>query len=151
MMKKTKTPRIGVFLLVALLGGGLSGFAQVERPNVVVVMTDDQGYGDFGFNGNPTILTPHLDAMASRSGQMTQFYVSPVCAPTRACLMTGRYNYRTRCIDTYIGRAMMDPDEETMAEIFSTARNLGLNLAYDYHFALKWFERIENMQILKML
>ena len=121
MMKKTKTPRIGVFLLVALLGGGLSGFAQVERPNVVVVMTDDQGYGDFGFNGNPTIRTPHLDAMASRSGQMTQFYVSPVCAPTRACLMTGRYNYRTRCIDTYIGRAMMDPDEETMAEIFSTA------------------------------
>ena len=46
--------------------------------------------------------------MARQSAQMTQYYVSPVCAPTQACLMTGRYNYRTRCIDTYIGRAMMD-------------------------------------------
>lgn len=90
-------------------------------PNVVVIMTDDQGYGDFGFTGNPTIMTPHLDAMAARSGQMRQFYVSPVCAPTRACLMTGRYNYRTRCIDTYIGRAMMDPSEVTMAEVFGEA------------------------------
>ena len=101
----------------------LSGLVMSEQrpPNVVVVMTDDQGYGDFGFTGNPTIMTPHLDAMAERSGQMRQFYVSPVCAPTRACLMTGRYNYRTRCIDTYIGRAMMDPDEVTMAEVFGEA------------------------------
>ena len=95
--------------------------AHAGRPNVVVMMTDDQGYGDFGFTGNPIIKTPHLDAMAERSGQLSQFYVSPVCAPTRACLMTGRYNYRTRCIDTFVGRAMMDPSEVTMAEMFSAA------------------------------
>ncbi|MBN1845249.1 MAG: arylsulfatase [Sedimentisphaerales bacterium] len=84
-------------------------------------MTDDQGYGDFGVTGNPVIRTPHLDAMARHSGQMTNFYVSPVCSPTRACLMTGRYNYRTRCIDTYLGRSRMDPQEVTIAEVLRQA------------------------------
>lgn len=90
---------------------------QQKHPNVILIITDDQGYGDFGSKGNPIIQTPHLDAMADRSAQMTNYYVSPVCAPTRACLMTGRYNYRTRAIDTYIGRAMMEPEEVTLAEM----------------------------------
>lgn len=59
--------------------------------------------------GNPIIKTPNIDAMAKQSAQMTNFYVSPVCSPTRACLMTGRYNYRTRVIDTFLGRSMKDP------------------------------------------
>ncbi len=88
-----------------------------KRPNVILIITDDQGYGDFGVTGNPVIKTPHLDALAKDSAQMTNYYVSPVCAPTRACLMTGRYNYRTRAIDTYIGRAMMEPQEVTVAEL----------------------------------
>lgn len=93
--------------------------ALADRPNIVLIMTDDMGYGDLGVTGNPVIRTPNLDAMFKRSASMTTFYVSPVCAPTRASLMTGRYNYRTRCIDTYIGRAMMDPAEVTIAEILS--------------------------------
>lgn len=88
-----------------------------DRPNVIVIITDDQGYGDFGYTGNPVIRTPNIDALAEQSAEMTRFYVSPVCAPTRASLMTGRYNYRTRVVDTYIGRAMMEPDEVTLAEI----------------------------------
>lgn len=100
----------------ALPLGACRGVAK-ERPNVVVILTDDQGYGDFGATGNPVIRTPHLDALAQASAQMTNFYVSPVCAPTRACLMTGRYNYRTRAIDTFVGRAMMDPAEVTIAEL----------------------------------
>ena len=88
-----------------------------QRPNVILIMTDDQGYGDFGVTGNPVIRTPNLDALARDSAQMINYYVSPVCAPTRACLMTGRYNYRTRAIDTYIGRAMMEPQEVTVAEL----------------------------------
>lgn len=94
---------------------------KVKPPNVILIMTDDQGYGDLGVTGNPLIKTPNIDAMAKRSAQMTNFYVSPVCAPTRACLMTGRYNYRTRCIDTFVGRAMMDTEEVTLAEILKKA------------------------------
>ena len=89
----------------------------MARPNVILIMTDDQGYGDLGVHGNPIIRTPHLDALARDSASMTRFYVSPVCTPTRACLMTGRYNHRTRAIDTYIGRAMMEPEEVTIAEV----------------------------------
>lgn len=90
-------------------------------PNVIIVMTDDQGWGDFGFQGNSVIHTPNLDAMAAESAQLATFYVSPVCAPTRAALMTGRYCQRTRAIDTYIGRAMMEPDEVTIAEVLRDA------------------------------
>ncbi len=90
-------------------------------PNVILIMTDDQGIGDFGATGNQVIETPNLDRMANDSATMTTFYVSPVCSPTRACLMTGRYNYRTRCIDTWLGRSMMEPDEVTVAEVLSKA------------------------------
>jgi arylsulfatase/arylsulfatase A len=91
------------------------------RPNVILIMTDDQGYGDLGVHGNPIIRTPNLDALAKESVSLKYFYVSPVCTPTRACLMTGRYNYRTRAIDTFRGRAMMDPGEVTVAELLKEA------------------------------
>ena len=92
-----------------------------QRPNVIIVMTDDQGYGDLGIHGNPVIKTPNLDALARESARLDPFYVCPVCAPTRASLMTGRSHQRTRAIDTYIGRAMMDTDEVTIAEILRDA------------------------------
>ena len=98
-----------------------SNLYAADRPNVIVIMSDDQGGADYGFMGNKLIRTPELDAMHDRSGMLSKFSVSPVCAPTRASLMTGRYNYRTRCIDTYIGRAMMDAEEVTMAEFLRDA------------------------------
>ena len=87
-----------------------------KRPNVIVIMTDDQGLGDLGCLGNPVLDTPNIDRLAAGSARLANFYVSPVCTPTRASLMTGRHAYRTRAIDTWIGRAMMEPDEVTMAE-----------------------------------
>lgn len=84
-------------------------------------MTDDQGCGDLGFHGNPHVRTPHLDQLARQSVRFKHFYVSPVCSPTRASLMTGRYNYRTGVVDTFLGRSMMHPDEVTLAEMFSRA------------------------------
>ncbi len=95
--------------------------ADHERPNVILIMTDDQGYGDLGVHGNDQIRTPNVDAFAKESVHIPFFYVCPVCAPTRACLMTGRYNYRTGVVDTYLGRAMMHSEEETLAEMLSAA------------------------------
>jgi arylsulfatase A-like enzyme len=95
--------------------------ASAERPNVVLIITDDQGWGDLGYHGNDRIKTPHLDALARSSAVLKNFYVSPVCTPTRASLMTGRYNYRTGAIDTYRGRALMHPEELTIAEMLSLA------------------------------
>lgn len=108
-------------LSVALFALLVPGARAADRPNVVLVVTDDQGYGDLGAHGNPIVRTPNLDAMAKRSAVLTNFYVSPVCTPTRASLMTGRYNYRTRAIDTYRGRAMMDPGEVTVARLLRDA------------------------------
>ena len=61
------------------------------RTNVLIVITDDQGYGDLGCHGNPVLKTPNLDAFAKQSTQLTHFYVSPGCSPTRSSLLTGRY------------------------------------------------------------
>lgn len=91
--------------------------AKKKKPNVIVIITDDQGHGDLGSHGNPVIKTPTLDKFAKQSVRMKNFYVSPVCSPTRASLMTGRYNYRTGVVDTFVGRSMMHTDEVTLAEI----------------------------------
>jgi len=88
-------------------------------PNVVLILTDDQAYGDLGCHGNDVIQTPNLDRLHGESVRFEQFYVSPVCSPTRSSLMTGRYNYRTGVVDTYLGRSMMHADEVTLAEILA--------------------------------
>ncbi len=87
------------------------------HPNVVAIMTDDQRRTQLGSHGDPILQTPHLDSLAAESIEMTRFYVTPVCAPTRAALMTGRYNYRTGVVNTFLGRVMMDPAEVTTAEM----------------------------------
>ncbi len=100
-------------VLLLLLGLSTHG----ERlPNVVLVLTDDQGYADLGCHGNPHLKTPNIDRFAAEAVEFTRFYVSPVCAPTRASLMTGRYNYRTGVTDTWFGRATMAAGEFTLAE-----------------------------------
>ena len=106
--------RLACFVLFFTALAGCGGTE--DRPNVVLIMTDDQGYGDIGIHGNPRIRTPNLDRFSEEALEMTHFYVSPVCAPTRASLMTGRYNYRTGVVDTYLGRALMRPEEVTLAE-----------------------------------
>ncbi|MHC4241225.1 MAG: arylsulfatase [Planctomycetota bacterium] len=77
---------------------GQATAAEGKRPNVVLVMTDDQGYGDLGCYGNPVIQTPNLDRLYTQSIRLTDFHVSPTCSPTRAALMTGHYCNRTTAI-----------------------------------------------------
>ena len=102
---KISPPVFFSFILFVCLfySHGLAAQGKSAAPNVILIMTDDQGIGDFGFTGNPYVQTPHLDKLASQSLNLTNFYVSPVCAPTRACLMTGRYSERTGVYDTYNG------------------------------------------------
>lgn len=114
--------RIKSLLLTLILGLPLIGSGQSDRtPNVVLIMTDDQGFGDIGFNGNPHIKTPALDSFAQQSVRFNNFYVSPVCAPTRSSLMTGRYSLRTGVRDTYNGGAIMSTTEITIAELLKEA------------------------------
>jgi len=108
-------------LLAACQGADPARAGSADRPNVVLIMTDDQGYGDLGVHGNPKLETPNIDRLANGSVELTSFYVSPVCSPTRASLLTGRYHYRTGVVDTYLGRSLMHPDETTIAEMLSAA------------------------------
>lgn len=113
--------RIAGFILLSVVGGTGVCDAKASRPNVLLIITDDQGYGDLGVTGNAAIRTPRLDRLARESVRLERFYVSPVCAPTRASLLTGRYAYRTGAVDTYLGRALMHPEEVTLAEMLGAA------------------------------
>jgi arylsulfatase A-like enzyme len=109
-----QTVLLGLFLSV-------TASAVVRRPNVIVVMTDDQGYGDLRCHGNSMIKTPHLDRLHSQSVRFTDFHVDPTCSPTRAALLTGRYSTRTGVWHTVMGRSILFEDEVTLAEIFRQA------------------------------
>jgi arylsulfatase A-like enzyme len=92
---------------------------EANRPNVIIVMTDDQGYGDLSAHGNPILKTPNLDKLSAESVRFNDFHVSPFCTPTRAALMTGNHPGYTGAFRTSSGRTMMHPDEKTMANLFA--------------------------------
>ena len=105
-----------LLLLGILATSSAAAATEGDRPNVVIIMTDDQGFGDLGVQGHPVLKTPRIDALAAESATVGAFYVHPVCTPTRAALFTGRHPQRTTAIDTWIGRAMLEPEEVTIAE-----------------------------------
>lgn len=92
-----------------------------ERPNVVIVMTDDQGYGDLSCLGNSILETPHLDAFHAASLRLTDYHVSPTCSPTRAAFLTGHWTNRTGVWHTIMGRSMLRANEVTLGQIFKDA------------------------------
>ena len=112
-------------MLCPLMQPLLSTFAvaeepkQPKQPNVILILTDDQGYGDIAAHGNPYISTPNLDRLYRESTRLTNYHVSPTCSPTRAALLTGRYNNRTGVWHTVTGRSRIREDETTMAQMFS--------------------------------
>lgn len=105
--------------LVLLLASAL--MCQAQQPNILLMLTDDQGYGDVASHGNTILRTPNLDKLAETGVEMTQFVVSPLCSPTRASLMTGRYHYRTGVTEVTRGTFLMHEDEVTIAELFRDA------------------------------
>lgn len=93
----------------------------VKRPNVLIVMTDDQGLGDFSFMGNPVLKTPKLDAFAKQSVRLTDFHVAPMCSPTRGQLMTGLAALCNGATSVTAGRTFLRPGLPTLPEIFGKA------------------------------
>ena len=89
-----------------------------QKPNVILIITDDQGYGDLGCTGNPWVQTPHIDALHDVSFRLADFHVSPLCTPTRGALMTGRRPTRNGAWATCWGRSILRKSELTMADVF---------------------------------
>ena len=92
-----------------------------SRPNIILVMTDDQGYGPIGRHGHPWIHTPHLDRLHDGSMRFTRFLVSPTCAPTRSALMTGRHPMRNGVTHTILERERMTLDATTLPQVLKKA------------------------------
>jgi arylsulfatase A-like enzyme len=115
------TMHIKPFILIAMMAITIAGPAFSEKaisPNVVIVITDDQGYGDVAFTGNPAIKTPTIDMLRTQGTLLNNFHVDPTCAPTRSALMTGRYSDRVGVWHTVQGRSMLRRRETTMADVF---------------------------------
>lgn len=91
--------------------------ASIESPNLLLILVDDMGYGDLSSAGNPSLQTPHLDALATKSVCFEHFYVSPVCAPTRASLLTGKYPQRSGVYSVTNGFESMSPAAVTLGEL----------------------------------
>ena len=103
--------------LLALQGAETSG----KRPNILFILTDDQGYGDLSAHGNPVLKTPNLDRLRAESLRFTDFMVSPTCAPTRSAIQTGRHEFRNGVTHTILERERMDPKAVTIAQVLKSA------------------------------
>lgn len=137
-------------LLFLLVCTGLFYYCDSPKtapPNVIVIMTDDQGWGDLSYHGNRDLQTPHIDAIARSGAVFENFYVSPVCSPTRAEFLTGRYHFRSGVYSTSAGGERLNLGETTIAEVFKSA---GYNTAlygkwhsgmqYPYHPNARGFD-----------
>jgi arylsulfatase A-like enzyme len=115
--------RAGYWIGAAMwvLGALASTVCGAARPNVILVMTDDQGYGDIAAHGHPHVITPNMDRLAAMSVRLERFHVDPTCSPTRSALMTGRYSGRVGVWHTVMGRNMLREDETTIADVFRAA------------------------------
>ena len=111
--------------------------ADRQRPHVVVILADDAGWGDFSFVGNTNLATPAIDSLARDGAVLEQFFVQPVCAPTRAELLTGRYHPRSGVRGVTQGEERMAGDEQTIANVFQTA-GYATGLFGKWHNGTQW-------------
>ena len=112
---------LAAILLSLMVDAGVVAAQSASRPNVVVILTDDQGWGDLSVNGNTNLATPHIDSLARDGATLEYFYVCQVCAPTRAEFLTGRYYPRTGVSGVSRGEGRLNADETTIADVFKSA------------------------------
>lgn len=113
-----KLPLLALAFLASL---GFAGSLSAAPPNLVVFLADDAGWGDYSFSGNTQVATPHIDSIAQGGVSLGRFYVCPVCSPTRAEFLTGRYHPRTGVKGVSTGQERLDLDEKTIADAFHAA------------------------------
>jgi arylsulfatase A-like enzyme len=112
------TAKLIVGVCIAAITFANSAAAAADRPNVVLVITDDQGYGDLSCHGNEVLKTPNLDALHAESIRLVDYHVSPTCSPTRSALLTGHWTNRTGVWHTIMGRSLLRENEVTVGEAF---------------------------------
>lgn len=142
------TPVSAGVLLVCLLAPAIDSATGAEtRPNFVIILTDDQGWGDLSVHGNTNLSTPNIDSLARDGALFERFFVCPVCSPTRAEFLTGRYHPRSGVHSTSTGGERLDLDEHTVAEAFRAAGYATAafgkwhnGLQYPYHPTARGFE-----------
>jgi arylsulfatase len=108
-------------LLAVLVPVSADAASRLARPNIILVMTDDQGYGDLACTGNPILKTPNIDRFYNQSVRFTDFHASPTCAPTRAALMTGRHEFKNGVTHTIYERERMTINATTIAQVLKRA------------------------------
>ncbi len=114
---------VGLLLAAFAASGSTAPAASLEgrRPNVVLLLTDDQGYGDLSCHGNPVLKTPNLDRLHAEGVRFTDFHVSPTCAPTRSALLTGRHEFKNGVTHTILERERLTLKATTLAEVLRAA------------------------------
>src|SRR5262245_13420488 len=111
---------ISLVILLAAVGAAADD-AVARKPNVVVFLSDDQGWGDLSIHGNTNLATPNIDSLARDGALFERFFVCPVCSPTRAEFLTGRYHARGGVRGVSTGQERLDLDEKTIAQTFKAA------------------------------
>lgn len=128
-----------ILTAICLVALGLTSPAHcdVDRPNVIVILADDQGWGDLSLHGNPNLSTPNIDSLARDGAHVENFYVCAVCSPTRAEFLTGRYHTRMGVYSTSSGGERFSADEQTIADVFRDAGYA--TAAYGkWHSGMQW-------------
>jgi arylsulfatase len=113
--------KTNLLLFCLLLCATIDAFGQSRRPNIILILTDDQGYGDVGRHGNPILQTPNLDRLHDESARFTDFHVSPTCAPTRSALLSGRHDFKNGVTHTILERERMALSTTTIAQVLKSA------------------------------
>ena len=108
----------GLMLLGSLIVACTAHVA-AAKPNVVLVITDDQGYGDLSCHGNPILKTPNIDALYRESVRLVDYHVAPTCSPSRAALQSGHWTDRTGVWHTIMGRSLLRENETTLGQVFA--------------------------------
>ena len=122
--------KIGLLCLLFMLGyltGNAKDTKKPKRPNIILILTDDQGYGDCGRHGHPLLKTPNMDRLYDESVRFNNFYVSPSCSPTRASLLTGMHEFKNGVTHTINPRQRLNPKATIIPQLLN---QLAIKLVY---------------------